>query len=319
MPIRRIQALALTLVLSLPAAPALAADFPLARGAAAVGALGGYTIEPGDTLPDIARRYDLGFTQLQAANPAVDPWLPRVGTHLLLPTLYILPDAPRIGIVINLAEERLFYFPRGGGRVETYPIGIAVDGTATPLGVTRVVSKQADPSWYPPASIRAAEPGLPDRIPPGPDNPLGAYALLLGWPDYLIHGTNKPDGVGRSVSHGCIHLYPEDIARLFREVPVTTPVRVVDQPTEAAWIGGALYAEVHPSHAQSDQIDIGRPVTPAIPGDLTARVLAAAGVRAEDVDWPVVERAGLRRSGVPLRVDRPADHGREPAPPAPPL
>ena len=309
MPMLRTAGIVLALALSVRAPPALAADFPLARGETAVGALGRYTIEPGDTLPDLARRYDLGFTQLQAANPAVDPWLPGVGTRLLLPTLYILPDALRTGIVINLAEERLFYFPRGSGRVETYPIGIAVDGSATPLGVTRVVRKQANPSWYPPASIRAEEPGLPDHVPPGPDNPLGAYALLLGWPDYLIHGTNKPDGIGRSVSHGCIHLYPEDIERLFREVPVTTPVRVVDQPTEAAWIGDALYVEVHPSHAQSDEIDIGRPVTPAIPGDLTARVLAAAGARADDVDWPRVERAGLRRSGAPIRVDRPAESG----------
>jgi len=305
MPMLKFPGIALALVLSLPASPAIAADFLLAPDQPAVGALGSYTIQPGDTLPDIARRYDLGFTQLQAANLAVDPWLPRVGTRILLPSFYILPDAPRVGIVIDLAAQRLFYFPRGGGSVETYPIGIAVDGSATPLGVTRVASKQANPRWYPPASIRAEEPDLPDYIPPGPDNPLGAYALLLGWSGYLIHGTNKPDGVGRNVSHGCIHLYPEDIERLFHEVPVGTPVRVIDQTTEAAWIGGALYVEVHPSHAQIDEIDLRRPVTRAIPGDLTARVAAAAGDREGDVDWPIVERAGLQRSGLPVRIDRP--------------
>src|SRR5579864_1096600 len=169
---RKVDALAAsslaTLLACWPLGPALGADYPLASGTTAVGAVARYRANGADTLLDVARRYDLGYTQLIAANRGVDPWFPGTGP-ILLPSFYLLPDAPHRGIVINLSEERLFYFPPDGRSVVTFPIGIAADGQSTPLGTTRVVAKQAGPRWYPPASIRAEEPGLPRVIPPGPD------------------------------------------------------------------------------------------------------------------------------------------------------
>ena len=286
----------------LAALPAAAAEFALAPGQQVVGQFSRYVTRPGDILPELARRFDIGYTELVAANPGVDPWLPGVGHALLIPSVFILPDAPHRGIVVNLAQWRLFYFPPGGRRVETDPIGIGVIGWNTPLGVTRVVRKEANPVWYPPPSIRAQHPDLPALVPAGPDNPLGAFALHLGWPNYLIHGTNKPDGVGRNVSHGCIHLYPEDIARLFAEVRVGTPVRTVEQPATAGWYGDALYVAVHPSQAQVEEIDTDKPVAPDPARGVRALVRAAAGQYADAVDWNAVDKAANRRTGVPVRV-----------------
>lgn len=201
------------LLLVLLPLPVSASSFALAAGQTTVGALGVYVTQAEDTLLDIARSNDFGYTQLVAANRGIDPWLPGSGQRVTLPAFYILPDAPRLGIVINLVAQRLFYYPPDAPIVETYPIGVGVRGWATPLGLTRVAAKEAHPTWYPPPSIHAAELDLPKVVPPGPDNPLGNYALRLGWPSYLLHGTNKPDGVGRNVSHGCIRLYPEDIER----------------------------------------------------------------------------------------------------------
>jgi L,D-transpeptidase ErfK/SrfK len=282
--------------------PARAAEFPLPEGAAAVGAVATATVGAGDTLLDIARQFDLGYAEIVAANPGVDPWLPPVGGRIVLPMRFLLPDAPRRGIVVNLAERRLFYFPPHGGTVETYPIGVAVDGLDSPLGATRVVAKVTDPAWYPPPSILAQEPGLPRVVPPGPDNPLGRFALRLGWPNYLIHGTDKPDGVGRNVSHGCLHLYPEDIARLYREVPVGTRVEVVRQEVLAAWSGGALFVEAYPDKQQVDAIDTGEPMPLRMPSDLVARVTSAAGDAERRLDWSAVARAGRERSGLPVEI-----------------
>ena len=237
---------ALALTIALPASESLAEDFPLAKGQVAVGAVDTYATKDGDNMLDLARQFDDGYVQFMAANQGVDPWQPGVGKTITVPNLYILPDAPRTGIVINLAERRIFYFPPGGQTVETYPAGVGVQAGATPLGVTHVVRKEDGPVWVPPPSIRAERPDLPIAIYPGPDDPLGAYALRLGWNNYLIHGTNKPDSVGRNVSHGCLHIYPEDIDKLFHEVPVGTQVRSIDQAVEAGWIDGRLYVEVHP-------------------------------------------------------------------------
>ena len=284
------------------AAPAAAAEFPLAPDQAAVGAVETDAAKASDNLLDLARRYDLGYVDFIAANPGVNPWSPGAGRSITVPRFFILPDAPRAGIVINLAARRLYYFPPGGTTVETYPVGVGVEDGATPLGVTTVVRKEPAPVWIPPPSIRAERPDLPAFIPPGPDDPLGDYALRTGWNNILIHGTNKPDSVGRNVSHGCFHLYPEDIARLFAEVRVGTPVRVVSQAVATAWIGGRLYVVVHPSKAQADQIDYGEPMTPAIPQDLVSRVEAAAGDRAGQVDWDAVARAGRGATGLPTPV-----------------
>ena len=284
------------------ATPAAAAQFALPAGARAVGAVQTYVATASDNLLDLARRYDLGYTQLIAANPGIDPWQPGAGRAIVIPSRYLLPHGPRRGIVVNLAEQRLFYFPPGGHSVETFPIGTAVQGLDSPLGITRVVAKIPHPTWYPPASIRAARPDLPSAIPPGPDDPLGDYALALGWPGYLIHGTNKPDGIGRNVSHGCLHLYPEDVARLYREVPAGTPVRVVNQAVEAQWLGNQLFIAVHPSKDDADRLDSGEGVAPSGPPGLVARVAAVASSRPGDIDWTAVARAGRARTGIPVPV-----------------
>src|SRR5437016_4910932 len=222
-------------------------EFALTPEQKVVGEVREYVVQPGEGLNDIARKFSLGYTALAAANPGVDQFMPGVGRRLIIPSLYVLPDAPRQGVVINLAQYRLFYFPPGGSRVETFPVGLGEIGKTTPLGATRVVRNEANPTWHPPLSIRAERPQLPAAIRPGPDNPLGQYALYLGWPRYLIHGTNKPDGVGRNVSHGCIRLYPEDIAKLFAAVAVGTPVRTVERPATLGWTDDGLYLQIYPS------------------------------------------------------------------------
>jgi L,D-transpeptidase ErfK/SrfK len=188
-----------------------------------------------------------------AANPHTDPWLPGIGTPVLLPTQYVLPDVPRRGLVLNIASKRLFYFPKvtEGEPVQvlTYPIGIGRVGWETPLGETLVVSKARDPSWYVPASVRRenAELGypLPAVVPPGPDNPLGHFVLKLEMPGYLIHGTNQPYGVGMRVSHGCVRLYPENIEPLYGMVDIGEPVTIINEPYLAGWRNGELYFESH--------------------------------------------------------------------------
>jgi L,D-transpeptidase ErfK/SrfK len=219
-----------------------------------VGELQVTRVQGEDTLPDIARRFNLGYEEIVRANPGVDPWLPGEGREIVLPTQYVLPAAPREGLVINLAQLRVFYFPKAKqGELQTvitHPIGIGKIGWSTPEGVTKVTGKRTNPTWFPPASVRKehAEAGdpLPARVPPGPDNPLGVHMMTLGWPSYLIHGTNKPYGVGLRSSHGCIRFYPEDIAQLYDAIPVGTKVTVVNQPFVFGWHRDALYVQAFP-------------------------------------------------------------------------
>ena len=269
-----------------------------------IGAPGVHRVAQGETLLDIARAHDLGFTETRAANPDLDVWIPPVGETVTLPTRHVLPDAPRRGIVVNLSEQRLYVFPPSGGDVLTFPVGIGKVLWETPVGQTKVVRKRKNPSWTPPASIRAEHPDLPAVVPPGPNNPLGAYALDLGLSGYVIHGTSRPYGVGRRVSHGCVRLYPEDIERLFALVRVGTPVAFVDQPIKLGWLDGELYLEVHPTQAQADEVeDTGR-FTPAHVPDIAWQVVRAAGEAAARVDWPRVDRAVAERRGVPVRITR---------------
>jgi L,D-transpeptidase ErfK/SrfK len=206
-----------------------------------------------NTLSDLAREYGLGYDEIVAANPDVDPWLPGDRTPVLLPTQYVVPDVPREGIVLNIASKRLFYFPEvpegQPQTVLTYPIGIGRVGWETPVGETEVVSKAADPHWYVPASVRRehAEMGnpLPSVVPPGPDNPLGSHVLKLAMPGYLIHGTNQPYGVGMRVSHGCVRLYPENIELLYSMVETGAAVRIINEPYLLGWRNGELYFEAH--------------------------------------------------------------------------
>jgi L,D-transpeptidase ErfK/SrfK len=183
----------------------------------------------------------------------VDPWLPGVGREVIVPTEFVLPAAAREGVVVNVAAMRIFYFPphkKGEPQlVYTHPIGIGRVGWKTPEGTTKIVSRQKDPVWVVPKSVREehAEDGdiLPAVVPAGPDNPLGQYAFHLGWPSYLIHGTNKPYGVGMRSSHGCMRLYPEDIAVFFDLIPIGTKVTVVNQPYLFGWRDGTLYLQAY--------------------------------------------------------------------------
>jgi L,D-transpeptidase ErfK/SrfK len=214
-----------------------------------------------DTFSDIARRFNLGYEELVRANPGVDPWLPGEGREVVLPTQFVLPEAPREGLVINLAQLRVFYYPkRAEGELQTvitHPIGIGKVGWSTPEGSTKVTGKTKNPTWFPPASVRkehreAGDP-LPSKVPPGPDNPLGAHMMTLGWPSYLIHGTNKPYGVGMRSSHGCIRFYPEDIAGLYNNIAVGTKVTVVNQPFVFGWHKDAMYVQAFPVLEDDDR------------------------------------------------------------------
>jgi L,D-transpeptidase ErfK/SrfK len=208
---------------------------------------------PDDTFSDLARTYGLGYDELLAANPGIDPWLPGEGTPVLLPTQFVLPDAPKRGVILNIATKRLFYYPKPAeGELQTvltYPIGIGRVGWETPLGETTVVAKAKNPTWWVPASVRRehAEMGdpLPSVVPPGPDNPLGTRVLKLDMPGYLIHGTNQPYGVGMRVSHGCVRLYPENIEFLYTLVDIGEPVTIMNEPYQIGRADGRLYFEAH--------------------------------------------------------------------------
>jgi L,D-transpeptidase ErfK/SrfK len=267
-----------------------------------------------DTLSDIARRFNLGYDEVVNANPGVDPWLPGAGTRIVLPTQFLLPDAPPEGIVVNLAALRMFHFPppaKDGSRVvHTYPIGIGKIGWATPAGTTKVVSKRRNPWWTPPVSVRrehAAEGDpLPARVPPGPDNPLGTRAMNLGGESYLIHGTNKPAGVGLRASHGCIRMYPEDIEVLFERVPVGTRVTVVNQPLLQRWHGDTLYVQAYPVHEElrgdGDAGAVGH--HPPYDARLEDRLWQEAKQHGAAVNWLVAEQAVKEARGVAVPVTR---------------
>ncbi len=207
-----------------------------------------------DTLLDIARRFNLGQNEIVLLNPDVDRWLPGEGTKVQINNSRILPDSPKNGMTLNLPEYRLYYYhtaPEYGlSLVATYPVSIGRQDWNTPLGKTKVIAKTKDPQWRPPESVKKEHAArgdiLPDVVPAGPDNPLGQYAMRLGIPGYLIHGTNKPYGVGMRVSHGCVRMYPEDIENMFPDIKIKTPVYIVNQPIKVGWLNDTLYIEVHP-------------------------------------------------------------------------
>jgi L,D-transpeptidase ErfK/SrfK len=266
-----------------------------------IGAPATYVVQEEDNLYDIARRFDLGIADLRAANPDVDIWLPGEGTKLVLPIMHVLPPAERKGIVINLAELRLYYFPNPEIAM-TYPLGIGQEGWQTPVGHTTIIRKQKDPVWIPPPSIRRDEPDLPAVFLPGPDNPLGAFALYLGWQGYRIHGTNHPYGIGWRSSHGCMRLYPEDIAELFPVIPIGARVIVVDTPYKLGWNAKGLWLEIAPTQKQADALaDDKQPPAADIPG-LHKSIAQFAGDAADDIDWDAVETAAAHPSGVPVLI-----------------
>src|SRR5579864_5467330 len=262
-----------------------------------------------DTLTDIARRFNVGYEEIVRANPKVDPWLPGEGREIIVPSQFVLPDAPRTGLVINIAAMRIFYYPpakRGERQVViTHPIGIGKVGWRTPEGVTKIVRRQKDPTWRVPVSVRKEhhENGeeLEPVIGPGPDNPLGKYAFYLQWPSYLIHGTNKPAGVGLRSSHGCIRLYPEDIEQFFNMVPIGTQVRVVNQPFPFGWSKGQLYLQPYDvleddarDWSKAERKLLGKALSPAMQQQLKSR--------GEHIDWNLVATLTHSPRGIPVPV-----------------
>jgi len=258
------------LCLGVLATPAWAAVFVVPEdGSAVVGQDQHMKTQFQDTLPDLARRYSLGYEEIIRANPSVDMWLPGDGTPIVLPGRRILPTGPREGIVVNIAEHRLYYYPKPKKHekpvVITYPVSIGKMDWRTPLGETRVIAKIKHPSWFPPESIREehaarGEP-LPKVVPPGPDNPLGDYALRLaaGNGTYLIHGTNNPMAVGMAITHGCIRMYPEDVAALFPLIAPGTKVWLINEPVKVAYVDGQLLLEAHPpvdEQGQTTQVQL---------------------------------------------------------------
>jgi len=220
-----------------------------------VGQLETITAGRNTTLLDIAREYDIGQNEILHANPGVDRWLPADNSSVVLPNRFILPATKRTGLVINLPEMRMYYYPKAKSGeppvVITHPVSVGRMDWETPLGKTKIVAKKKDPDWRPPQSLKdeaiaEGDEPLPDIVMAGPDNPLGRYAIRLGIPGYLIHSTNKPYGVGMRVTHGCLRMYPEDIEKLFDEVSVGTQVQLINQPIKIGWLAGSLFLEVHP-------------------------------------------------------------------------
>jgi L,D-transpeptidase ErfK/SrfK len=305
--LRLVIGLHLLVLLACWLAPARSTTFFLPTdGSNIVGQLQMVTADSRNTLLDIARHFDLGYEEITVANPGVSIWLPGEGTRIIVPTEFILPPKPWKGIVLNIPQRRLYYFPNPNPNpktkerptVITYPLGIARPGWPTPLGMTRIIGKHKDPAWFVPKSIQEeyrsqGEPDFPEYFPPGPTNPMGMLAMETGFAKIFIHGTNRPWGVGMRVSHGCLHLYPEHAADLFQQLPVGTPVRIINQPVMVGDRDGLLYLSVHEPVGE-------------YPGDqrsLLEQAMDALTLYDTPVDWKRVEQAVDARRIVPLPMN----------------
>ncbi len=292
-----------------------------------IGAVSTIAARREDTLVDIARRHGLGYQDIVRANPEVNVWFPGEGTEVILPTQYVLPPGPRDGVILNLAEYRLYYFPKAKegetAYVMTYPISIGRMDWETPLGKTSVISKVRNPSWYVPKSVLAEHEAdgnpLPRIVPPGPDNPLGEYAMRLGLPGYLIHGTNRPAGVGMRVTHGCVRMFPEDIEFLFGKIDLNTAVRIINEPIKMGWSGNNLVMEVHPvlevvmPEVADEAVDEATDETAEDPLEVVVEVkdpltyvteqfIETTAERPGQLDWDRVEQLVNRSEGIPTSV-----------------
>ena len=274
-------------------------EFSVAKGDDVIGRLAFIALEQGDTLPDIARHFSLGINAVSAANPGVDIWVPEAGKRIMLPMSFILPDAPREGIVINLAAMRLFQFKRDSNlpKVSTYPVGVGTEERPSPTGEMYVERKAFQPTWHVPASIardhlKKGDP-LPDAVPPGPDNPLGEYALYLSKATYLVHGTNKPASIGLRATNGCIRLYPEDIKRLYETSPVKTPVYIVNQPYLVGRSNGMIYMEVHASAEDTDTAEFDR---------MYKKLRNIEEEAGRTLDWSKVKKVLAEARGIPVPI-----------------
>jgi L,D-transpeptidase ErfK/SrfK len=273
--------------------------FLVARGEDVIGRLAIVRLKMGDTLPDIARHFSLGINAISAANPGVDVWVPEAGERVLLPLSIILPDTPRKGIVVNLAAMRLFQYKEIGTSlsVTTYPIGVGTSERPTPTGTMHVARKAVRPTWHVPASIaedhRKKGDILPAAVPPGPENPLGEYALYLSKSGYLIHGTNKPASIGLTATNGCLRLYPENVKMLFDDTPVKTPVLIVNQPYLIGQRNGVLYLEAHSPLEGSSPLELEK---------LYAKLRAIEKKAGRGLDWKKVNEVQAAARGVPVPI-----------------
>lgn len=260
-------------------------------------------IEPNQTLADIAREHHIGYYEILEANPQIDPLNLVLGASVLIPSEFILPDTPRDGVVINIAELRLYYYPKGKPVVVTVPVGIGRQGWETPIAFAKIKDKRENPTWTAPASVREdmAKRGVyvPPVTPPGPDNPLGNHAMRISIPGYVIHGTNYPAGVGKRTSAGCIRMYPEDVAALFNNVDVGTPVYIINEPFKAGWKGDQLYLEAHRPLKEQREI---------YHGDYTSLVrtaiLKATTQKVAMVQWDEVKKITAQHIGIPQVIGR---------------
>lgn len=276
-------------------------EYDLVGDQAMVGEIASVETRENDTLPDVARNFGLGYNDITAANAGVSAWTPRANSRVILPLQFILPDAPRKGIVLNVANMRLFYYPKKEkNKVYTYPVGIGRDGWNTPMGTTSIAVKTPNPEWHVPSSIHRehAEKGhiLPSVVRSGPDNPLGFYAMRLAIGSYLIHGTNKPFGIGMQISHGCVQMYPEDIEVLFKKVPVGTPVKIVHDPYLTAWDNDMLYLEAN--EPLEKWLNNKRQLKKQVSKELTK----LAKQHNATVDWDKVDKVIDRADGIPTPV-----------------
>jgi L,D-transpeptidase ErfK/SrfK len=274
-------------------------DFSVAKGDDVIGRLAVFRLENGDTLPDVARHFSLGINAISSSNPGVDVWVPAAGKRIVLPLSFILPDGPRKGIVINLASMRLFHF-KGDSKslaVSTYPIGVGTTERPSPMGQMYVARKATRPTWYVPASIaedhRKKGDPLPTKVLPGPQNPLGEYALYLSKAAYLIHGTNKPASIGLRATNGCIRLYPEDVKRLYETTPVKTPVCIVNQPYLIGRCNGVVYMEVHASPEDLDAAEFDK---------IYAKLRNMEKESGRTLDWSKVKKELAEARGIPVPI-----------------
>ncbi len=286
--------------------PIFGLTFPLPDNGDIVGEIQTTTVGENESLGEIGRRFDVGVYEMIEANPNLDPWVPMVGAIVVIPTQFILPKVQRIGLVLNLAEMRLYYFHPDKSLVSTHPLGIGKKGWSTPLGLTSITAKKKDPAWYPPQSIRQEHLSKGDVLPPvvsgGPDNPLGRYALYLalsglsGKGNFLIHGTNRPGGVGVRSSHGCIRLLPEDIESLYHLIPVGTQVRIIHEPYKVGWHNKHLYLEAH------------QPLTEAQYSGSTSisrleKIIESTINSSHMVNWTSAKMFAKTANGYPVRID----------------
>lgn len=271
-----------------------------------VGEIQTVTVAPGESLGEIGRKFDIGVCEMIEANPNLNPWRPIVGSIVIVPTQFILPKVPRVGLVLNLAEMRLYYFHPNKNQVTTHPFGIGKKKWPTPMGVTSITRKQKNPIWYPPASIRqehlSSGEVLPAFIPPGPDNPLGNYALYFALSglshkgNFLMHGTNRPGGVGVRTTHGCIRLFPEDIESLYEKIAVKTPVRIIHEPYKIGWHEQHLYLEAHQplteaQYAGSNSIS------------RLEKIIESSISGSHMINWASAKMSAKTANGYPVRID----------------